>query len=142
MKTVIDATDLILGRMANQIAKKALEGETIAIINAEKAIITGKKTDVLGKQQLRQEIGHPTRGPIFPREPDFMVKRSIRGMLPWKRARGKEAYARIKCYVGVPAEFKDHKAISIKEAHISRSNAPEYSVVGDICKLIGAKKVK
>src|SRR3989338_2290834 len=141
MKTIIDATDLIVGRMATQVAKRALEGETIAIINAEKAVITGKKTDILAKQQLRQEIGHKTRGPIFPREPDFMLKRSIRGMLPYKSTNGKAAYGRIKCYVGVPAEFKEYKAESLENAHISSSNAAEHTVIGDVCRHIGAKKV-
>ncbi len=141
MKTIIDATDLILGRMATQVAKRALEGETIAIINAEKTVITGNKTDILAKQQLHQEIGHKTRGPIFPREPDFMLKRSIRGMLPYKSTKGREAYGRIKCYIGVPAEFKEHKAESLKNAHISSSNAAEYTVIADVCRLIGAKKV-
>ncbi len=142
MNTLIDATDLIVGRMATQVAKRALEGETIAIINAEKAVITGKKTDILAKQQLRQEIGHPTRGPTFPREPDFMLKRSIRGMLPYKNTKGREAYGRIKCYIGVPPQFKEQKAESLKNAHISSSNVTEYAVIGDVCKLIGAKKVK
>jgi large subunit ribosomal protein L13 len=141
MKTIIDATDLILGRLATQVAKRALEGETFAIVNAERIVITGKKADILAKQELRQEIGHPTRGPTFPREPDFMVKRSIRGMIPYKSTKGRAAYARIKCYVGVPAEFKDQKMATLKEAHISVSNAAEYSVIGDVCKLIGAKKV-
>ena len=142
MKTVIDATDLILGRMATQVAKKAIEGETVAIINAEKTVVTGSKADILAKQILHQAIGHKTRGPIFPREPDFMLKRSIRGMLPWGTARGKDAYARIKCYVGVPAEFKESKTLELPGAHISKSNATEYTVLSEVCKLIGAKRLK
>ena len=41
MTTIIDATDLVLGRMANQVAKRLLQGEEIQIVNAEKAIVSG-----------------------------------------------------------------------------------------------------
>jgi large subunit ribosomal protein L13 len=138
---IIDATDLIVGRMATYIAKQALEGTPVTIVNCEKAVITGKKTDIIAKHQLRQEIGHPTRGPIFPREPDFMLKRSIRGMLPHKTAKGKAAFKRIMCYVGVPSQFKEQKAETLQQAHISSSNAAEYTPLGEVCKLLGAKKV-
>ena len=47
MSTVIDATDLILGRLSSIIAKKALLGEKIDIINSENAVITGKKEFIL-----------------------------------------------------------------------------------------------
>ena len=42
--TVIDATGLVLGRMATDVAKRAKNGETVHIVNAEKAIIVGAST--------------------------------------------------------------------------------------------------
>ncbi|MEM2976009.1 MAG: uL13 family ribosomal protein, partial [Candidatus Bathyarchaeia archaeon] len=38
---IIDASGLILGRMASEVAKRLLQGENIMIINAEKAVVSG-----------------------------------------------------------------------------------------------------
>jgi large subunit ribosomal protein L13 len=46
---VIDATDLILGRMASTVAKLVLKGERVIIINAEKALISGNKKNIVEK---------------------------------------------------------------------------------------------
>ncbi|RLI06236.1 50S ribosomal protein L13, partial [Candidatus Bathyarchaeota archaeon] len=40
-RSVIDASGLILGRMASIVAKRLLEGEQIEIVNAEKAVVSG-----------------------------------------------------------------------------------------------------
>ena len=37
---VVDARDCILGRVASQVAERALDGERIAVVNAEEAVIT------------------------------------------------------------------------------------------------------
>jgi ribosomal protein uL13 len=58
-------------------------------------------------------IGSGQKGPKISRTSEKIVKRAIRGMLPDHReGRGKEAFQRIKCYVGVPPEFKDLKKIT------------------------------
>ncbi|RLI36579.1 hypothetical protein DRO60_05575, partial [Candidatus Bathyarchaeota archaeon] len=56
--TVIDATGLVLGRMASIVAKRLLMGERIAIINAEKAVISGKKKAIVNRYKDRLQIGH------------------------------------------------------------------------------------
>ena len=44
----------------------------------------------------------------------MLLKRGIRGMLPdHRRGIGKQAFLRIKCYDGVPEEFKDKKMMKI-----------------------------
>ena len=40
MATIIDATDLVLGRLCSKVAKRLIGGEKIEIVNAEKTIIT------------------------------------------------------------------------------------------------------
>ena len=65
--TVIDAKDLVLGRLATAVAKRALLGESIDIVNCEKAIITGNKKTILKRYQQRRDRGIPTKGPFFPR---------------------------------------------------------------------------
>ena len=137
---IIDATNLILGRMGTVVAKKAMLGEEVLIVNCEKAIITGGRDFLLAKYQNRIKRGIPLKGPYFPRIPDRLVRRSIRGMLPYKKARGNAAFHRIMCYQGVPEVLKDRKAQSIKEAHASRLNTLNYLPVGELCKLLGAKR--
>jgi ribosomal protein L13 len=54
---VIDATGLILGRMASHIAKRLLQGEKIIVVNAEKAAISGKRLSIVkeAKKSATQE---------------------------------------------------------------------------------------
>ena len=106
---IINAEDLILGRLANFAAKKSLLGEEIIIINSEKAIITGSKKLIEAKYKHRKKLIDPFQGPFYPHRPDRLVRRTIRGMLPWKRAKGREAYRRVMCYIGIPEKFKDEK---------------------------------
>ena len=46
---IIDAKDLIAGRIATVEAKKALLGEEVSIVNAELAVITGRKKNIMEK---------------------------------------------------------------------------------------------
>lgn len=137
---IIDATNLIIGRIGTVAAKKALLGEEIMIVNCEKAIVTGKKKMVIAKYKQKVEKGIPLRGPYFPRRSDMILRRTIRGMLPWKTTKGREAFKRIKCYLGVPEELKEKKAETIKEADVSKVPNLDYVVLGDISKILGAKQ--
>lgn len=136
---IIDATDLILGRMASKIAKLSLLGEKIEVVNCEKAVITGEKSYLLRRYKQRKDRGIPLKGPYFPRMPDRIVRRTIRGMLPYKQGRGKEAFKNVMCHIGIPDELKDKKAETIKEANISKVPSLRYLSVGEISKVLGAK---
>ncbi len=136
---IIDATDLILGRMAAFVAKKALLGEKIDIINCENAVITGSKEFILSKYKQTRSRGVPLKGPYYPRMPDRFVRRAIRGMLEYKKPRGRKAFERIMCYISIPENFKDKKAETIEKANISKIPSLKYMRVGELCKLLGAK---
>jgi large subunit ribosomal protein L13 len=133
---VIDAEGLILGRMASSIAKRLLQGETVTIINAEKAAISGKRKSRVAEAKTFLEVGHPRRGPYHPRRPDRIVRRTIRGMLPWKKPKGQQAYKRLKVFLGIPQEFKDKEAQTIPEANAERLRCPHITV-GELAKEIG-----
>jgi len=139
MVTVINGDGLILGRLASISARRALSGEEIAIVNAEKVIISGSRARVLGNYYHKRERGSTDWGPYFPRRPDHIVKRTIRGMLPYKRARGAEAFRHIKCYVGVPAEFADAKMEVPEEVHMDRLNNPQFVTLAAVSTALGAK---
>jgi large subunit ribosomal protein L13 len=121
--TVINADGQILGRLASMVAKRLLCGEKIAIVNAERIAISGKGSTASReyKKTLRiRTLINPAKGPFHPRRPDGIVRRTIRGMLPWDRARGKEAFRHLAVFIGVPQEFKNSKFESLPEARIER----------------------
>jgi|TARA_Y100000310_G_scaffold107739_1_gene106164 large subunit ribosomal protein L13 len=136
---IIDATDHILGRMANQVAKQALLGNDVSVVNCEKIIITGKKTSVFAKYKNLQDKGTPVKGPFIYRTAERFVKRTIRGMLPYKQARGREAFARIKIYKGVPIGLKDKETITLPGASVNKLKKLQYTSVGAVCSYLGGK---
>lgn len=137
--TVIDANNLILGRMASIVAKKLLNGEEIRIINAEKAIISGRKDATFERYRRYVDRGSREFGPHFPRRPDQIVVRTIRGMIPHKKMTGREAYKRLKVYIGVPQELSKEQATTIEGAGITRLSTSNYTALGDLSRKLGSK---
>jgi large subunit ribosomal protein L13 len=134
---IVDAKGLILGRLASNVAKLLLQGETVIILNAEKAAISGKKQQIVQEAKAFLEVGHPRKGPLHPRRPDKIVSRTVRGMLPRRKPKGVEAYKRLRVYLGAPLEFEDKKIQTIPEASADKLKSP-YITVGDLAKEIGA----
>ncbi len=137
--TVIDANGLIMGRLASTVAKRLLAGEEIGIVNAEKAVISGSKVSTFEEYTEIREMGTREFGPYFPRRPDRILKRTVRGMLPYKRLRGKEAMARLKIHVGIPSDLKDAELITVENANMNRLSSNKYVRLGDISTHLGAK---
>ena len=132
---IIDATDAILGRLAARAAKKLLNGEDVIIVNADLAVVSGTPKMVREKYAAKRKIGSALHGPYFPRYPDRIVWRTIRGMLPYKKPRGRIALKKLKVHRGQPEEFKDAEKIT-KTANKLRCR---YIKIKDISKFIGAK---
>lgn len=136
---IIDAKDTILGRLGAYVAKQLLLGEKIDLINCEESVVTGKKKFILSEYIKRLHRGAPAKGPFFYRRPDMLVKRTIRGMLPFKRARGRDAFKNIRCHIGTPENLKNEKALKVESASIERLYSADYLKVKDICKAVGGK---
>ena len=134
--TIINADGLILGRMASKIAKRLLNGEQIVIVNAEKAIISGKKKSKVSEAKVFLEVGGVNRGPFHYRRPDRIVRKAVKGMLPIRQPKGKNAYKRLKAFIGIPDDFKTQKMESMDEAH-SKKLVCSYFTVGQLAKEIG-----
>jgi len=134
--TLVNAEGQIVGRMGSKIAKRLLNGEEVIILNAEKAIISGKRKSKIAEAHLFLEVGAPERGPFHYRRPDRYLRKSIRGMLPFKQAKGKSAYKRLKAYMGIPIEFKDQPMITFEEASSADLKGP-YLTLGELAKEIG-----
>jgi len=134
--TIIDAKGLILGRMASSVAKRLLQGETVIVVNAEKAAISGKRLQIVKDAKTFLEVGHPRKGPFHQRRPDRIVRRTIRGMLPRQKPKGLQAFKRLRVYLGVPLEVEDKEIQTILEANADKLKSP-YITVGELAKEIG-----
>lgn len=128
-KIIIDATNAPLGRLASFAAKQSLFGKSIVIVNCNSAIISGRRRSVIGEYKIaRQRGGSSLKGPFFPKDPFRLVKRTIRGMLPYKNERGRTALKRIICFNDIPQEYeKAHKISLLKELKIKTINLEELS---------------
>jgi large subunit ribosomal protein L13 len=136
---VIDAKNLILGRMASNVAKRLLNGEEINIINAEKAIISGIRDTTFKRYEKYAARGSREFGPRFPRRPEQIVARTIRGMIPHTKMTGRDAYNRLRVYIGVPPELAKEQVTTIENASITRLSTSNYTVLGDLSKRLGSK---
>lgn len=143
---VIDARDCILGRVASAVAQRAMDGEKVAIVNAEDAVITGSDDDIMSVYEKRIEVGSD-RGPYYPKRPDRIFKRAVRGMLPYKKTRGREALENVRVYVGNP--FDEGSAMSpadgeavdaevLEETSLDRLSSIKFISLGEISEKLGA----
>ena len=141
-KIVVDAEGSILGRLASQVAKRLLEGYEVSIVNCEKAVISGKKQSIL-KEYLelhkKHTLSNPRRGPFHQKRPDRLVRRTVRGMLPYKKPRGKAAYHRLRTFIGVPEELKSEQKIKFNVADARKLQCDKITV-GELCQEFGWMK--
>ncbi len=134
--TLVNAEGLILGRMASEIAKKLLNGEKVIVVNAEKAVLSGKKKSKVAEAKEFLEVGAPARGPFHYRQPDRILRKTIRGMLPFKQPKGKMAYKKLKVFIGVPEDLKGQQFTTLKEAQVTKLKGP-YFTLAELAKEIG-----
>ena len=136
---IIDAKDTILGRLGSFAAKQLLLGNTVDIINCEECIISGKKQSIMDIYIRKLHRKAPTKAPFFYRRPDMLIKRTVRGMLPFKRARGRDVFKNIKCHIGVPENLMNQRVLRVEGADTSKIQSTDYMRIKDICKAIGWK---
>ncbi|MBD3209687.1 50S ribosomal protein L13 [Candidatus Woesearchaeota archaeon] len=134
---IIDAKHTILGRLATHAAKQALLGEDVTIVNAELAVVTGDKKGIVQAYQRKYARGVPAKGPFIHRSSDRLVKRAIRGMLPYKTPRGREALKKIVCYAGVPEQYKDRETVTVEKAGIDKLPNNKYLTIKQLSKHLG-----
>ncbi len=128
---VIDATDLVLGRLASRLAlvlrgknKPGFTphvdcGDNVIVINAEKVALTGKKmTDRVYKRYTGYPGGQrfTTPAEILQKRPAELVRRAVRGMLP-KNCLGDKIIKNLYVYAGPehPHQAQQPKTIKLNE---------------------------
>jgi large subunit ribosomal protein L13 len=138
MVEVIDAKGLVIGRLSTHVAKKLLNEKEleIAIINAEKAIVSGNRKMVLRRYIQKRDLNHPRKGPNFPKLPDRILKRTIRGMLPYQQPKGREALKRVKVYMGIPKELEGKKSKTVEAAQ--NKGLESFVELEEVSRILGA----
>jgi len=127
-----------LGRAASSIAKRLLNGEMIVVVNAEKSVVTGGRSEVVAHYTEARARGSVRSGPHFPRYPDRIFRRTVRGMLPHLKTRGKVAFRRLEVHIGVPPEYAGQPAQTIEMAKARPTLRPPVTLA-EVAKLLGAR---
>lgn len=141
---IIDATDIIMGRMCSQLAKLAILGEYIVIINAKDAVISGRRNQILAKYvHLRRDIrnaSNPRRGPFHGSRPDTFLRQKIKFMLP-KNIRGRDAFKRVHVYIAGIPKNKENKYIHSEPIVVRNASAErlqhKFITIADVCTNMG-----
>ena len=146
---VYNAEDKVLGRLASVVAKqlisakKAGEDTRVIIVNAEKAIVTGKRSSVLSDYRAKYELNHPRKGPFFPRMPDQILKRTVRGMLPYqKNSSGRNALRSLRVEIGTPSDLSGDLPDGCEWGDSTKIDRPlpeRFVRLGEISKELGVK---
>ncbi len=111
---VIDAQNLVLGRLATEIARRLRgkhkpeytphvdTGDYIIVINAEKVRVTGGKEK---KKMYHHHTGYPggiksiRYDKLMEKAPEMIIHSAVKGMLP-KGPLGRDMFRKLKIYVG------------------------------------------
>jgi len=149
---IINAEGYVLGRLASFAAKRALMGDKVIVVNAERALISGTKTGIQKEVRLRLGIrnwGNPKRGPFLYKRPDRFVRDVIRGMLPYNKnrygPRGRAAFKNVIVFMGVPEEeikkfdknFNPENINEISNKYLQKKPLKKYVSVLEFCKMLG-----
>jgi large subunit ribosomal protein L13 len=135
---IIDASNAVVGRLGTKVAKMLLQGESVKIVNAEKAVMIGSLEVAKNKyfsRRSQKNKRNPDESPHWPRVPHLLLRRIIRGMLPWKSKRGRDAFKRLKVQIGEEEVEKE----KIKKLEGVYSDKGSFNL-GDLCLALGGPK--
>ena len=139
---IVDASNCIAGRICSNVSKLLIQGNRVAIINSERAMLSGNRYKTIEDYKKYLEVGsvtNPIHGPYHPRRPDRILTKMVRGMISRRKSSGILAFKRLRVYIGMPTELQSSKEIKIfDDAKITKSES-YYITIGDIAKQIGWK---
>lgn len=137
MTTIINAENRIIGRLASEIARKARDGEEVKVVNSEKAVISGDEEEVKADYRQKHERGTRHDGPYYPKRPDKILKRTVRGMIPHKSKEGKKAFKRVKTYLGIPTGIDESEVEEVDVKSGDELQNRNYVKLGEVSRSIG-----
>ena len=131
---VIDASDIVLGRLASQaaillrgkhkpiFAPHVDTGDFVIIVNAAKVALTGNK---LADKRAYRHSGYPgglravAYGDLMARSPERAVTKAVKGMLP-KNSLGRKMLSKLKVYAGPEHPHQAQQPVPFAIAQVSQ----------------------
>jgi large subunit ribosomal protein L13 len=131
---VIDATDVVLGRLASQVAQllrgkhKPIyaphidTGDFVVIVNADKVAMSGNKAE---RKRAYRHSGYPgglrsvTYAELLAKHPERAVEKAIKGMLP-KNSLGRKMFGKVKVYAGPDHPHQAQKPVPFEITQLSQ----------------------
>ncbi len=108
-------------------------------MNAEKAVVSGRRRYTIERYKMERDVGSVRKGPRYPKEADRIFRRTVRGMLPMKQAKGIEAFKRLSVYIGVPIDFRGKEVEKLDE--YQNKHVANVTTLYEICKELGSKVI-
>lgn len=114
---ILNASGCSVGRVASFVAKQALLGKKIIVVNCQDALFLGNRRNIIDEyKKAVSKGGYSLKGPFFPKkDPARFMKRTIRGMLSYKQERGRNALKRVFCYSDLPKQYQKAEMLSLKK---------------------------
>jgi large subunit ribosomal protein L13 len=137
MVVIINAQGHVLGRLSTYVAKRLLNGDEVIVVNAEMAVITGSRDEIFNRYYGKYKRGKIINGPFFPKRADLIMKRTVRGMIPFKNPHGREVYRNLKVFVGVPKELASAEMMKVEAA--TNVWTDKYVTLGEVSEHLGSK---
>lgn len=134
---IINIEGCVLGRVGARVAKMLLSGEEVVLVNVGSAVISGNPQATTAKYSARRSAknkANPEHSPHWSRRPDLLVRRMLRGMLPYRTTRGRAAFKRLKVFTGQPVDFE--KAETIEGTNASKLRT-RFITINELCKNLG-----
>lgn len=131
---------MVLGRFSSYLAKELLvKKDEIVIVNAERAVVSGRRRFTIERYKMERDVGSVRKGPRYPKEPDRIFRRTVRGMLPMKNPKGKEAFKRLSVFIGVPRDYQGKEIEKIEE--FQNKHVANVITLYEISKELGSKVI-
>jgi len=137
---IVDAKNAVVGRVASKVAKAAIKGEKVVVLNAEHAIMVGNKESILEKFEARttaRVLGNPHYGPKYSRIPSKMLRRTIRGMLPNKPRTTERLLKLVTVYNTVPDLMPKEDIVTFEDVKCNERH--NRMTLGEIAKILGGR---
>ena len=113
-KTAVTAATLLRGKQKPEFTPHVDCGDHVVVINAEKAVLTGKK---LEKKYYRRHTGYigglkeVNYKELMEKNPELAVELAVKGMLP-KNSIGRSAMTRLKVYANAEHKHEAQKPVA------------------------------
>jgi len=108
------------------------------VVNAEKSVVTGSRTQVIAHYTAARARGSVRSGPHFPRYADRIFRRTVRGMLPHLKTGGKTAFRRLVVHMGIPEALRGASLQTLEGAKARPALRPPVTLA-EVTILLGAR---